>query len=237
MAIAVVTGAGAGVGRATVRELARAGYDVGLIGRDRERLEAAAAEVRAFGMRAAIATADVADAAALDAAADALESDLGPIDVWINNAMATVLAPVARTDPADFKRGTEVTYLGVVHGTMTALKRMMLRDHGTIINVGSALAYRSVPLQAIACGAKSAVRGFTDALRSELLHDGSRIKVGMVHLPAINTPQFDWTLNRMGRGPNRWRRSTSPRSPRAPSLSPPSIRAGIFGSACRRWPP
>ncbi len=197
--VVVVTGAGAGVGRATAREFARAGYDVGLISRNAERLEAAAGEVRALGMRACVATADVADAGAVEAAADTIEGSLGPIDVWVNNAMATVFSPVSRSDPAEFKRGTEVTYLGTVHGTMAALKRMRLRNQGTIINVGSALAYRSVPLQAIYCGAKSAIRGFTDALRSELLHDKSRIKLTMVHLPAINTPQFDWALNKMGR--------------------------------------
>ncbi len=199
MGIAVVTGAGAGVGRATAREFARQGYDVGLIGRDGERLEAGAREVRDLGMRAVTVSADVADAAALDAAAATIEDTLGPIDVWVNNAMATVFSPVSKTDPAEFKRGTEVTYLGTVHGTMAALKRMRQRNAGTIINVGSALAYRSVPLQAIYCGAKSAIRGFTDSLRSELFHDGSRIKLSMVHLPAVNTPQFDWALNKMGR--------------------------------------
>ena len=198
MSVAVVTGAGAGVGRATARELARQGYDVGLISRSKERLEAAAAEIRALGMRACVVTADVADAEAVDKAADTIERDLGPIDVWVNNAMATVFAPVSRTTPEEIRRGTEVTYLGTVHGTMAALKRMRLRDRGTIINVGSALVYRSVPLQAVYCGAKSAIRGFTDALRSELIHDRSRIKISMVHLPAVNTPQFDWALNKMG---------------------------------------
>ena len=199
MAIAVITGAGAGVGRAAARELARQGFDVGLVGRDLARLEAAAKDVRDLGMRAHVASADVADAAAVDAAAEAIETALGPIDVWVNNAMATVFSPVSRTDPAEFKRGTEVTYLGTVHGTMAALKRMRLRDRGTIINVGSALAYRSVPLQAIYCGAKSAIRGFTDALRSELIHDRSRITLTMVHMPALNTPQFDWALNLTGK--------------------------------------
>ena len=198
MSVAVVTGAGAGVGRATARELARNGFDVGLISRSKDRLEAAASEARAMGVRAFVVVADVADAKAIDDAADAIEHELGPIDVWVNNAMSTVFSPVERTTPEEFKRGTEVTYLGTVHGTQAALRHMRLRDRGTIINVGSALVYRSVPLQAVYCGAKSAIRGFTDALRSELFHDRSNIKITMVHLPAVNTPQFDWAKNKMG---------------------------------------
>ena len=199
MAVAVITGAGAGVGRATAREFARQGYDVGLIGRDKGRLETAALEVRDVGGRAFVVSADVADAPAIEAAAEAIEDELGPIEVWVNNAMATVFSPVMKTDPAEVRRGTEVTYLGTVHGTVAAMRRMRMRNKGTIINVGSALAYRSIPLQAIYCGSKAAIRGFTDALRSELFHDGSQIKLTMVHLPAINTPQFDWALNKMGR--------------------------------------
>lgn len=198
MAVAVVTGAGAGVGRATAREFARQGYDVGLIGRDMDRLEAAAREVRTFGCQAFTVSADVADAEAVDAAADAVERALGPIEAWVNNAMATVYAPVLKTSAEDVKRGTEVSYLGTVYGTVAALKRMSLRDRGIIINVGSALAYRSIPLQAVYCGAKAAVRGFTDTLRTELVHDRSRVRVSMVHLPAINTPQFDWAMNHTG---------------------------------------
>jgi short-subunit dehydrogenase len=197
--VAVVTGAGAGVGRATAREFARAGHDVGLIGRDTARLEAAAAEIRAMGRRACVAAADVADAGAVDAAGARIEQALGPIDVWVNNAMTTVFAPVADITAEEFRRGTEVTYLGTVHGVLTALRLMRPRDRGTIINVGSALAYRSVPLQSVYCGAKSAIRGFTDSLRSELIHDRSGIRLTMVHLPAVNTPQFDWALNKMGR--------------------------------------
>jgi short-subunit dehydrogenase len=197
--VVVVTGAGAGVGRATVRALARAGYDVGLLGRDKDRLEAAAAEIRSIGRRACVAPCDVADAGAVEAAASAVEAALGPIAVWVNNAMATVFAPVAETTAEEVRRGTEVTYLGTVHGMMAALRRMRPRNRGTIINVGSALAYRSVPLQAVYCGAKSAIRGFTDSLRSELLHDGCDIKLTMVHLPAVNTPQFDWARNKLGR--------------------------------------
>jgi short-subunit dehydrogenase len=197
--VAVVTGAGAGVGRATARAFADAGYDVGLIGREVHRLEAAAEEVRDRGRRVCIATADVADAGAVDAAADKIEQALGPIDVWVNNAMATVFAPVAETTPEEVRRGTEVTYLGTVHGMMAALRHMRPRRRGTIINVGSALAYRSIPLQAIYCGAKAAIRGFTDSLRSELIHDRAGIHLTMVHLPAVNTPQFDWALNKTGR--------------------------------------
>jgi short-subunit dehydrogenase len=197
--IVVVTGGSAGVGRATVEEFARKGYDVGILARGRERLEHAAAAVRGYGRRACIVPTDVADAAAVEAAADQIERELGPIDVWVNNAMATVFAPVSKLTPDDVRRGTEVTYLGQVHGTMTALKRMRERDRGVIVNVGSALAYRAIPLQSVYCAAKFAVRGFTDALRSEIYHDGLHVHLTMVHLPAVNTPQFDWALNKIGR--------------------------------------
>ena len=197
--VVVVTGAGAGVGRATVREFAKHGCDIGLIGRDLDRLDSASRELRQFGVRSCLVLADVADAAAVDRAAETIEAELGPIDIWVNNAMATVFAPVRETTPEEFKRGTDVTYLGTVHGTQAALRRMRARNRGTIVNVGSALAYRSVPLQAVYCAAKSAIRGFTDSLRSELLHDRSAIHLTMVHLPAVNTPQFDWALNKTGR--------------------------------------
>ena len=154
---------------------------------------------RSKGQEACVAAADVADAQAIDEAADKIAQSLGPIEVWVNNAMATVFAPVAETTAEEFRRGTEVTYLGTVHGVMAALRHMRPRRRGTIINVGSALVYRSVPLQAVYCGAKSAIRGFTDSLRSELIHDDAGINLIMVHLPAINTPQFDWALNKMGR--------------------------------------
>lgn len=199
--VVVVTGASAGVGRSTVMEFSRQGCDVALIARNGERLDRAAAEARALGVRAFAVPADVADATAIDSAADRIEEILGPIDIWVNNAMATVFAPVESVTPEEFRRATEVTYLGQVYGTMAALKRMRLRNQGTIVNVGSALAYRAIPLQAAYCGAKFAVRGFTDALRSELLHDKSRIHVTMVHLPAMNTPQFDWALDKMDRRP------------------------------------
>ena len=196
--IAVVTGAGAGVGRATVEEFARQGYDVALLSRDKERLERAAEQLRGFGVRALPIPTDVADAEAVEAAATRVEAELGPIDVWVNVAMATVFAPVSKLTAAEFERGTKVTYLGQVHGTMAALSRMRVRNRGTIVNVGSALAYRSVPLQSIYCGAKFAIRGFTDSLRSEIIHDKLDVHLTMVDLPAVNTPQFDWAMNKMG---------------------------------------
>ncbi|MBB3951511.1 NAD(P)-dependent dehydrogenase (short-subunit alcohol dehydrogenase family) [Aureimonas jatrophae] len=199
--IAVITGAGAGVGRATADEFARAGYDVVLLSRDPERLERAASYARSQGVRALAIPTDVADAAAVEAAADRAERELGAIDVWVNVAMATVFSPVSKLTPEEVERGTRVTYLGQVHGMMSALKRMRTRDRGVIVNVGSALAYRSVPLQSVYCGAKAAIRGFTDSLRSEIIHDKLNVRLTMVDLPAVNTPQFDWALNKMGRRP------------------------------------
>jgi len=197
--IAVITGAGAGVGRAVATEFARNGCDVALLSRDPERLERAAVELEAFGGRAIAIPTDVGDAKAVDAAADRAERELGPIDVWVNVAMATVFAPVHELTAEEFRRGTEVTYLGQVHGTMAALRFMRPRNRGSIVSVGSALAYRAVPLQSVYCGAKFAIRGFLDALRSELYHDKLDITVTEVDLPAINTPQFDWARNKMGR--------------------------------------
>ena len=199
--VVVVTGGTAGVGRATVEAFARDGWDVGIIARDQGRLERAAEAVRAIGRNTCTVSADVADGAAVDDAAAQIEHTLGPIDVWVNNAMATAFAPVAALTPEEMLRATQVTYLGQVHGTMAALRRMRDRNRGTIVNVGSALAYRAIPLQSAYCAAKFAVRGFTDALRSELLHDGLRVHVTMVQLPALNTPQFDWALNKMKRRP------------------------------------
>ena len=197
--VVVITGAGAGVGLATAIEFARNGCDVALLSRDPDRLESAAAEVRRFGVRALPISTDVADAAAVDAAAGRVEAELGPIDVWVNVAMATVFAPVHLLTSEEFERGTAVTYLGQVHGTMAALKRMRPRNLGSIVCVGSALAYRSVPLQSVYCGAKFAIRGFLGALRSELYHDKLKITVTEVDLPAVNTPQFDWARNKMGK--------------------------------------
>jgi short-subunit dehydrogenase len=199
--VVVITGASAGVGRATVERFARRGWDVGIIARGPQRLESAAARVRELGRRACAVSADVADAKAVEDAATHIEAALGPIDVWINNAMATVFAPVSALSAEEFSRGTQVTYLGQVHGTMSALKRMRVRDRGTIVNIGSALSYRAIPLQSVYCGAKYAVRGFTDALRSELLHDKVNVHLTMVHLPAVNTPQFDWARNKLPRRP------------------------------------
>ncbi len=197
--IVVITGAGAGVGRATVNEFARNGCDVALLSRDPQRLEDAAAEARTFGVRALPIPTDVADADAVEAAATRVEEELGPIDVWVNVAMATVFAPVSKLTAKEVERGTAVTYLGQVHGIMAALKRMTPRNHGSIVCVGSALAYRSVPLQAIYCGGKFAIRGFVNSLRSEVLHDKLNIDISMVDLPAVNTPQFNWALNKMGK--------------------------------------
>ena len=196
--VIVVTGAGAGVGLATATEFARNGCDVALLSRDPERLERAAAELRRLGVRALAISTDVADPAAVNAAADRVEAELSPIDVWVNVAMATVFAPVHLLTPEEFERGTAVTYLGQVHGTMAALRHMRPRNRGSIVCVGSALAYRSVPLQSVYCGAKFAIRGFLGALRSELYHDKIKITVTEVDLPAVNTPQFDWARNKMG---------------------------------------
>src|SRR3954451_23510800 len=171
--IAVVTGASGGGGRATVGELAGRGYDIALLARGRAGLEAAAEDVRRRGRRALVVPTDVADWSAVDAAAGAVEDQLGPIDVWVNNAMTTVFAAVADTDPEELHRATQVTYFGQVHGAMAALARMRARDRGTIVSVGSALAFRGIPLQSSYCGAKFAVRGFMESLRTELLHDGS----------------------------------------------------------------
>lgn len=186
----VVTGATSGVGRATARALADRGASVALLARGHDGLAATEQEVVERGARALVVPTDVSDAEAVDAAASRVESQLGPIDVWVNNAMAAVLAPVKETAAAEFRRVTEVTYLGYVHGTLAALERMLGRDRGTIVQVGSALSHRAIPLQATYCGAKHAIRGFTDSLRSELLHDGSNVRLTMVQLPGLNTPQF-----------------------------------------------
>ena len=197
----VVTGASAGVGRATALAFARRGWNVALIARDRDGLESAGREIEQAGGRALTISADVADANAVFAAAGEVTKRWKAIDVWVNNAMATMFAPVSDSSPEEFRRITEVTYLGYVYGTMAALTHMRSRNAGTIVQVGSALGYRAIPLQSAYCGAKFAIRGFTDALRSELLHENSAIRLTMVQLPAVNTPQFDWARNKMPRRP------------------------------------
>jgi NAD(P)-dependent dehydrogenase (short-subunit alcohol dehydrogenase family) len=197
--VVVVTGGSAGVGRATVRAFAARGADVALLARGLDGLAGAREEVEGFGRRALAIPVDVADAHALEAAADRVERELGPIDVWVNDAMVSVFSPFKEMTAEDFRRVTAVTYLGCVHGTMAALRRMLPRDRGTIVQVGSALAYRSIPLQSAYCGAKAAIRGFTDSLRTELLHDGSAVHLTMVQMPALNTPQFGWSKSRMPR--------------------------------------
>lgn len=199
--VVVVTGASAGVGRATARRFARDGARVGLIARGSDGLEGAARDVRGAGGEALAVPVDVADADQVETAAQAVEERFGPIDIWINNAMVSVFSPVHEMTPAEFKRVTEVTYLGVVYGTLSALRRMRARDRGTIVQVGSALAYRGIPLQAAYCGAKHAIQGFMDSLRTELLHDGSHVHVTMVQMPALNTPQFRWVKSRLPRMP------------------------------------
>ncbi len=218
-----ITGASAGVGRATAHAFARLGANVALLARDPRALDDTASEVRAYGVDALPIAVDVSDAAALDAAAERIENELGPLDVWVNNAMVTVFAPFDEISPEDYARVTEVTYLGCVYGTRAALARMAPRNRGTIVQVGSALAYRSIPLQSAYCGAKHAIRGFTDALRCELLHAHSRVRVTMVQLPAIDTPQFDWA------------RSTLPNAPRpvAPVYAP-EVAADAIVQAARR---
>lgn len=199
--VVVVTGASAGVGRATVRELARRGAKVGLLARGRAGLEAARAEVEAAGGQALAIPVDIADHGAVDAAAERIESELGPIEAWVNAAMVGMFAPIVETSPDEYRRVTEVTYLGTVNGTLAALRRMLPRDSGVIVQVGSVVAYRSIPLQGAYAAAKQAVVGFTDSLRSELLHDRSGVQVAMVHLPAINTPYYDWARSRIPRRP------------------------------------
>ena len=199
--VALVTGASAGVGRATALALAECGFDVALLARGRAGLEAAATDVEKREGRALILPADVSDYQAVDQAASLTEEELGPIDVWVNNAMTTSFSPLSDTAPEDFRRAMEVTFLGQVWGTMAALERMRPRDRGTIVNVGSALSFIGIPLQAIYCSAKFACRGFFESTRAELLHDGSHVRMSMVHLPAVNTPQFNWCHTTMDRHP------------------------------------
>lgn len=197
--VVVITGATAGVGRAAARRFAAEGASIALLARGRDALAATADEVQQLGGRALVIPTDVAHADEVFAAAEQIERELGPIDIWINNAMTTVLAPVDRITPTEFQRVTDVTYHGYVWGTQAALRAMRPRGRGTIVQVGSAQAYRALPLQAAYCAAKAAIRAFTDGLRRELLHEGIDIHLTMVQLPAVNTPQFDWCLNKMDR--------------------------------------
>lgn len=195
--VVVITGASAGVGRATAVAFARRGARLCLLARGRAGLEGALREVEAAGGRGIIVTADVSDSQRVEEAARLTEETFGPIDVWVNNAMVSVFSPAIEMLPEEYQRVTNVSYLGYVYGTLAALRRMLARDRGVIVQVGSALAYRSIPLQSAYCGAKHAIRGFTDSLRSELLHDGSRVHVTMVQLPALNTPQFSLVKSRL----------------------------------------
>jgi NAD(P)-dependent dehydrogenase (short-subunit alcohol dehydrogenase family) len=199
--VVVITGASAGVGRATARAFAKNGAKIGLIARGMDGLAGALREVEEAGGKAMLLPADVAYSDQVEAAAQKIEEEFGPIDIWINNAMASVFSPVKELTMEEVRRVTEVTYLGTVYGTMAALKRMLPRNYGTIVQVGSALAYRGIPLQAAYCGAKHAIQGFTESLRCELLHDNSKVKITMVQMPALNTPQFDWVKSRLPRQP------------------------------------
>ncbi len=198
---AVICGGTAGVGRATAHALAQAGYRIAVIARGEQGLADTRSELEAAGAKVLAIAADVADAEAIDRAAERIEKELGPIEIWVNAAMATVFGPVNKISAAEFKRVTEVTYLGFVHGTLAALRHMESRNRGTIVQVGSALSYRAIPLQSAYCAAKFAIRGFTDSLRCELIHTNSRVRLTMVQLPAHNTPQFDWSRNKMQKRP------------------------------------
>lgn len=223
--VVVVTGASAGVGRATAREFARRGANVAVLARDPKRLEEAGREIEAEGGRSLVVIVDVADPDAVEAAADRVEAELGPVDIWVNDAMATIFARVWDIRPEEIKRATEVTYLGAVYGTMAALRRMRARDRGTIVQVGSALAFRAIPLQATYCGAKFALRGFTDSARVELMSEDSGVHLTMVHLPGLDTPQFGWVRVRG--------LSKVPR-PVAPVYSPEVAARGIVLAATLR---
>jgi len=195
--VVVVTGATAGIGRATARAFAGRGDDVALIARGEEGLQAAAEEVERAGSRCVTISTDMADAEAVYAAVDRIERELGPIDVWVNDAFTTVFAPFMEITPEEFKRVTEASYLGYVYATRAVLERMLPRNRGTIVQVGSTLAYRGIPLQAAYCGAKHAIQGWHESLRCELLHDKSDVRVTMVQMPAVNTPQFNWVLSKL----------------------------------------
>ncbi|GAB3667040.1 SDR family oxidoreductase [Halopiger thermotolerans] len=199
--VVVVTGASAGVGRATARAFAERGAKVGLLARGEDGLEGAREEVEDAGGEAIVVPTDVSNYEEVAAAAETVENAFGPIDVWVNNAMVSVFSPAAEMTADDYRRVTEVTYLGYVHGTQAALERMRPRDEGTIVQVGSALAYRGIPLQSAYCGAKHAIQGFTESVRTELIHDDCDVELSMVQMPAMNTPQFEWTKNRLPKQP------------------------------------
>ncbi|WP_144765043.1 SDR family oxidoreductase [Curtobacterium sp. 9128] len=199
--VAVVTGGSAGLGRATVRELAARGWDVAVLARGQEGIDAAAAEVQAAGQRSLAVSVDVSDRDAVEAAADRVEAELGPIDLWVNGVMVGVFSRFLDTDPDDFERALHVTYLGFVNGTRSALKRMVPRDRGHVIQVGSALGFRGIPLQAAYCGAKHAIVGFTESVVSELIAQGSNVKVSRVDMPALNTIQFNWVKSKLPHHP------------------------------------
>ncbi len=219
--VVVVTGASAGVGRATACAFAAAGASVGLLARDAEALKDVVADIAERGGRALALPCDVADAEAVAEAARRVERELGPIEIWVNCAMLTVFSPLWKMSAEEFRRVTEVTYLGFVHGTMAALRHMRARAHGVIVQVGSSLSYRGIPLQSAYCGAKHAIRGFTDSLRAELIHEGMPIRLVMVQLPAMNTPQFDWARTHMPRQPR----------PVAPVIQPEAAARAIVAAA------
>lgn len=223
--VVVITGASAGVGRATARAFGRQGAHVALLARGRDGLQAAKREVEALGGRALVVQTDVADANQVEHAAETTEAQFGPIDIWVNNAMVSVFSPALEMQPEEYLRVTQVTYLGYVHGTLAALRRMKPRDSGVIVQVGSALAYRSIPLQSAYCAAKHAMAGFTDSLRCELLHDNSKVRITVVQMPALNTPQFDWS------------RSHMPRKPQpVPPIFQPEVAADAIVYAARHHP-
>ena len=221
--VAVVTGGSAGVGRAVVREFATRGWDVAVLARGAAGLAGAVADVEARGRRGLAVAVDVADFEAVDDAAAVVEAELGPIDCWVNNAMTTTFARITDLEPEEIRRTTDVTYHGQVHGTLAALRRMRERDRGTIVFVGSALAFRGIPLQAAYCAAKFAARGFYESLRTELVEEGSSVKVTIVHLPAVNTPQFGWCRSKLARHPR----------PVAPIYEPAFIAQAIVDAAER----
>jgi short-subunit dehydrogenase len=219
--VVVVTGASGGIGRATAVAFARRGDRVALLARGEVGLQAAAEDVRAAGGTPLVVPVDVADADAVERAADRIEAQLGPIDVWCNVAFTSVFAPFTEISAAEYARVTQVTYLGFVHGTMAALRRMRARDRGVIVQTGSALGYRGIPLQSVYCGAKHAIKGFTESLLTELRHDGSNVHVTMVNLPGVNTPQFDWVLNKLPKRPQ----------PVAPIYSPEFVATSMVWAA------